>query len=97
MSDLTARPHSLRNYSPEEFRDEWHAAEPGSDRRTDIRLTLQRVEGGRFHAMLKAAHKMFATLDPDEKTAFANRNPRLVVWINTYGLVEHLSTFEEFE
>lgn len=98
MSDqpLTARTHSLRNYSAEEFRDEWMAAEPGSTERTDIRITLRGVESGRLHAMLKAAHEMFATLDLDEKQAFADANPNLVEWISVYGLVEHLNPFDDY-
>lgn len=49
---------------------------------------LPRIEAGRFQPMLRAAHKVFGPLDPDEGREFGRRNPGIVMWLSAWGFTE---------
>lgn len=89
--DLTMRGHSWRNYDPEEFLE---AAD--MDGKVRAREELRAVESGRFYEFLKAGHKFFAPLDPDERREWAERNPDVMDWIGVWGYLEDLTTFPEY-
>lgn len=86
--ELSLRPHSWRSHEPEEYIE---AAE--SDGKPDARAELSSVEGGRFVPMLKAGHKFFAALDPDERRDWADQNPEMMDWISVWGYLEDLTAF----
>lgn len=93
FQDITLRPHSYRNYNPYEFRALKEADYDLAELRTELRV----IEDGRFAEMLKAVHKMFVPLDADEKEDFADRNPGVIVWMNTWAMLEHQAQFTEYE
>lgn len=90
--DLILRPHSIRQYRPEEFRVV--AANSG---KPEAREVLRDVESGRFEPVLADFHKFFAHLDLDERKTWANGNPLLMQWVNTWAFLEDLIQFREFE
>lgn len=95
--DLTDRTHSYRNYRPQDFVE--YPIEDGkfiADKYIDARKVFRRMESGRFHDMMDKTSRFFASLDPDEKRMWANRNPDMMEWIGTFGYIEELNTFEEY-
>lgn len=89
--DLALRAHSWRNYDPEEFIEAAKA-----DGKTKAREELRVVESGRFYDFLKAGHKFFAPLDPDEREEWARQNPDMMEWIGVWGFLEDLHAFPEY-
>lgn len=85
--DLTTRPHSYREYNPDEFIS---LIESDYDEQ-EVRTELKTIESGRFYNMLEAAHKFWWPLDEDEMEDFYNENPVLVRWIEVYARLEDQS------
>lgn len=90
-NDLLRRTHSWRNYDPEEFVEAARV-----DGKVNARQELKAVEGGRFYPFLKAGHKFFRALDPDEMQSWANQNPEMMKWIGVYGYLEDLITWPQY-
>lgn len=84
LDDIKRRPHSYRNYEPQEF---IYLIEEGENIR-EIRPALRRIEDGRFHTMLEKAHRFWFPLDQDEMELYAERNPRLIQWLEVYAKLE---------
>lgn len=87
LKDIMKRPHSWRHYEPQEFQyliDEEY-------KKSRVRQELRGIEAGRFHEYLENAHEFWWPLDVDEKVEFAEKNPRLVQWIEVYAQLEDQS------
>lgn len=81
--NMIGRGHSWRGWEPAELRT---VAKQGGE--ADVREVLQFIESGRFYPMLKATHRMYVHLDPDERQEFWRRNPDLMRWVNVYEIAE---------
>lgn len=86
FQDITWRPHSWRNYEPDEFIQLLES----DYNKGEIRTELGVIESGRFKDMLKEAYNFFGPLDQDEKEEFYRRNPDLVRWLEVYARSEDL-------
>lgn len=89
--DLALRPHSWRHYEPEEF-----VVAAKNSGKVEARQEFRAVEAGRFAPFVEAGHKFFRALDPDERDAWASRNPDMMEWIGAWGFLMNLNTFEEW-
>jgi hypothetical protein len=84
--DVQFRPHSYREWSPEEFLEWQNQGIPPAELRDEMRF----IESGRMDNMLKALHKFWIPLDPDEKETFSQRNPGLMQWLEAWASLEGL-------
>lgn len=91
QQNLIMRGHSIRNFEPHEIRQLAH-----NEGKQSAREVLRFIESGRFEPMLDATHKMFRALDPDERRAFAERNPGIMEWVNVWAFTEDLIEFDKF-
>jgi len=92
IEDLTHRPHSYRNYDPQEFVD---ALEAGEDS-AGLRSALNRIESARLEPLLENTSSMFARLDRDEQETFTRRNAGLVRWMSVYNRLNDFDPSVEF-
>jgi len=82
MEEIGARPHSYRNWDPDEI-----ARIAFQEGEYTAREWLQYIEAGRFNEMLEAIHKMYVPLDADERETFWKRNPSVMVWVHVWAIL----------
>lgn len=71
--------HSLRDYSPEYFRDKM-----SSEREDDVRATFNYVEDGRFEGVMNSLHDAVNDMTGRTSREFLQENGRLKEWYDVY-------------
>lgn len=95
--EMTLRPHSYRNYSPEEF----HYLMDQEFDPVKVRELFSSIEGsrkgGRLENAVEKTYKFFGPLDEDERQFWSDRNPGMMEWLNVWARAQDLRQFREYE
>jgi len=82
--------YSYRDYNVGEFADAYRKF---PEFQVAIRTKYRSLESGRIDKILDATHKLVASLDPDERMLFKERNPALWEMMNEWAVTEDLGEF----
>ncbi len=92
VGEIRRRPHSYRNYSPDEFHRLIDETEDRGEL-IQLRKEFEVIEAARFEDLLSTFHNFYWRLDKDERELFARRNPGMIEWVNVYARLDHLQQF----